>query len=288
MTKEKKAGRPIGRTVTIVVLIAAIIVCVYSAYNIVTIVSEDNSSDEVTQTMRSFVRAQDSPPAASQTAASQPAEPQTAAPGSVQLDAPGEPTRVIQATPAPLLDVDFAGLQEINPEIRAWIDIPDTDISYPVVQGDDNDYYLTHSYDGTRNRAGAIFLDSRVDSSFTGLNTIVYGHRMNNGSMFGRLYKLADTDYRSQHQYIHVYLPGQTQPVTYEIFATWESPASLDSAAYQTDFTEEAALSDWLAGLAGRSFVEGAPGEDPRILTLSTCVRGDGDTRFIVAARKVS
>ena len=273
------ARRSAARTVTIVVLIAAIIVCAYSAYNIYAILSEDASSDEVTQTMRSFVRT---------VAPEESAAPPTGETAAVQPEAPGVPASAAVAAQSPLLEIDFSGLQDINSEIIAWIDIPGTDISYPVVQTDNDDYYLTHSYDGTRNRAGAIFLDSRVETGFAGQNTVIYGHRMNNGSMFGTLHRLDDADYRKQHEYIHIYLPGQAEPVVYQIFATWDSSASLDSTAYQVDFADPEAAEAWLSDLAAKSFVEGAPQPGSEILTLSTCVRGDGSTRFIVAAQRLN
>ena len=267
------------RLVTLAVLIAAIAVCIYSAYNITVILAEDASSSEVTQAARSFTH----------TAA--PGEIPAAPAGAVVLEAPGEPVRETlspqepEAGPAYLV-VDFDGLAEINSDVRAWIDIPGTDVSYPVVQTADDEYYLSHSFDGRSNRAGSIFLDSRSDSSLTGRNTVIYGHRMNNGSMFGSLNRLSGAAYRREHEYIHLYIPGAALPLTYQIFATWESPSSLDSLAYQVDFPDADAYSEWLNDLESRSFLTDLTlSPDDQILTLSTCVRGDGDTRFIVAAR---
>lgn len=266
-----------GRTITIIVLVMSIVLCAYSAFNVFAILSEDASSDEVTTAMRSYAHtaAPEPEPAAVQTL--------------VRSDVPGEPVQAeVSAVPTTnLLSVDFDGLKALNDEICAWIDIPGTDISYPVAQTTDNDYYLSHSADGQINRAGAIFMDARTTGSFTGRNTIIYGHRMNNGTMFGRLHLLADSDYRSEHEYIHIYVPGREYPLEYQIIATWESPASLDSSAYQIDFADEATYSDWLSDLAGHSFPGTELRPDDQILTLSTCVRGDGDTRFIVAARLV-
>lgn len=274
MSNSKPRRRSPGRIILMVVLVLAISLCVYSAGNIIAILSEDAESSEVTQEMRGYARA------------AVPAPAESAQNPVVRMDAPDEPARTELPKASAWLDIDFAGLQELNDEICAWIDIPGTDISYPVVQTDDNDYYLTHSADGSRNRAGAIFLDSRTGSSFTGRNTIIYGHRMNNGSMFGSLHQLENAEYLSAHPVIHVYLPGRETPLTYGILTTWESPASLDSTAYQVDFADDAAYADWLTGLENRSG-ETLTAADT-ILTLSTCVRGDGDSRFIVAARLLS
>lgn len=87
----------------------------------------------------------------------------------------------------PYLQVDFAGLKAVNPDIIAWIQIPALDISYPVVLGNDKDYYLYHLFDGKKNINGSIFVDYHNQPDFVDSNTIVYGHNMKNGSLFGTL-----------------------------------------------------------------------------------------------------
>ena len=81
-------------------------------------------------------------------------------------------------------EVDFAALAAVNPDVTAWLYGPDTGISYPVVQGTDNDYYLDHLFDGTANGAGCLFVDASCRPDFSGRNTVIYGHRMKNGTMF--------------------------------------------------------------------------------------------------------
>ena len=81
------------------------------------------------------------------------------------------------------LQVDFAGLKKVNPDVIAWIQIPALDISYPVVQGKDNYYYLHHMFDGQENKNGSIFVDYHNQPDFSDSNTIVYGHNMKNGSV---------------------------------------------------------------------------------------------------------
>lgn len=76
----------------------------------------------------------------------------------------------------PLINVDFRELKNKNNDTVAWINVNNTNINYPVVQTDNNDYYLTHSFDKTNNEAGWVFLDYRNDSSFSDKNTIVYAH----------------------------------------------------------------------------------------------------------------
>lgn len=89
----------------------------------------------------------------------------------------------------------FQDLQKINPEIVGWITMDDTQINYPIVQAKDNDYYLFRNYKGEDMRAGSIFMDHRNDVKSQNRNTILYGHRMKDGSMFGSLKKMLDEDF---------------------------------------------------------------------------------------------
>lgn len=79
--------------------------------------------------------------------------------------------------------IDFEGLRKINPDIVAWIRIEAAGIDYPVVQGEDNDYYLHHTFGGEPNIAGSIFMDYR-NVDFIDEKVILYGHNMRDGSMF--------------------------------------------------------------------------------------------------------
>ena len=100
-----------------------------------------------------------------------------------------EPTPEPSAEPQtdPLASIDLAALQAVNADVLGWLSIPDTAISYPLVQGADNDYYLAHTWNRSSSAVGAIFMDARCASDRSGFNTVIYGHRMNNGSMFASL-----------------------------------------------------------------------------------------------------
>lgn len=107
--------------------------------------------------------------------------------------------------------VDFKALKKINPDIVAWIRIPDTSIDYPVVQGNDDSYYLTHTFKKTEHVAGAIFLDSDNNADFSDDKNIIYGHNMKDGSMFQGLHKYENEQYLKTHNKVYLYLPnGQT------------------------------------------------------------------------------
>ena len=85
------------------------------------------------------------------------------------------------------LQVDFNKLEEINPDVIAWIEIPGLEISYPVVQGRDNDYYLHHLITGENHKSGSIFMDFQNQEDLSDRNTIIYGHNMKD--ILNKIYK---------------------------------------------------------------------------------------------------
>jgi len=88
------------------------------------------------------------------------------------------------ATPTPASTVDFAALQAINPDIVGWLTIDGTNIDYPIARHSDNDYYLHHLFTGEWNSSGCLFMDCRNEPDFSDRHTIIYGHHMDNGTMF--------------------------------------------------------------------------------------------------------
>ena len=170
--------------------------------------------------------------------------------------------------------VDFQKLLSINEEVVAWISIPALELEYPVTQGEDNEYYLHYAYNKEPNFAGSIFLNFRNHADFQDQNTILYGHNMLNGSMFGSL-KHLDV---STHPKIIVYTPESV--LEYETVDNRIISVS-EKEYYQTSFQGE----DFLAVLQGLSpEISGADGE--RILTLSTC-NGNSAQRRIVRCRLI-
>lgn len=99
-------------------------------------------------------------------------------------------------SPPKQYSMDIRNLQETYPELKAWILAEGTGIDYPIMQAEDNEYYLNHLYDGTSNSNGSIFIDYRNTGMFTDDNTVIYGHHMKNGAMFHSL-----TEYKSQDFY---------------------------------------------------------------------------------------
>lgn len=162
-------------------------------------------------------------------------------------------------------------LQAINADYTGWLWIEDTSISYPVVRGQDNQKYLTHTFMGNYNPAGSIFMDFRNEGDFSSFHTILYGHNMRDGSMFGSLKEYLDESFLQAHPIIEVHMANQR--LQYRIFAVRQS--DVYDAAYQTHFENEAAL-------AAFAKEYGAPVGTSRMLTLSTCTNSADDTERLM------
>ena len=114
------------------------------------------------------------------------------------------------------IPIDFASLKETNPDIYAWIEIPDTNVNYPIVQSaDDDSYYLNHTIDGQEGYPGSIYTEKVNAKDFSDFNTVIYGHDMKDGSMFKDLHKFEDADFFEQHDKVTIYTENECK--TYQI-----------------------------------------------------------------------
>lgn len=182
-----------------------------------------------------------------------------------------------------LEELDLAALREINPDVAGWLYIPDGDISYPILQGPDNDYYLHHTWEKEWNGGGSIFLDWRSSRDFEDFNTLVYGHRMRNGTMFGPLHRYAEQDYWAEHP--SIYLVDEVCVRRYEIFAAWEPEVAspVYDPGLEGDEARRAMIAECLAGSALDTGVVPCP--EDKLLTLSTCTGQGHATRWVVQGR---
>lgn len=178
--------------------------------------------------------------------------------------------------------VDFENLKKINLDICGWIYIPVLDLSYPIVQGTDNNQYLHRTFEGTENFAGSIFVDAQVKNPFKDCHTIVYGHNMKNQTMFGKLKLLPQNDLYKQNPVFWIMTPNGDQK--YQIFNIGYTDATSDIYTIFSDSGEEfQAYVNNIMASAGTS-QEGVPAvnADSRIVTLSTCVAAEGTERLVV------
>ena len=165
--------------------------------------------------------------------------------------------------------VDFEALSGKNDDLVAWILIPAVDISYPVVQGDDNEYYLHRDINRDYLFAGSIFMDTYNTPSFYNYNTIIYGHNMRDGSMFARLKDFTDKQTYEKCRYFWVMTPDGDY--LYEICSV--HPASSGSETYTVRFENYEHYRKWQDEMLSLSVVAtGVRLEyQDRIVTLSTC-----------------
>ena len=176
--------------------------------------------------------------------------------------------------------VNFAALSRINPDIVGWLYCEGTAINYPVVQGKDDVFYLDHLFDGTQNANGCLFLDSRVDASFSSVHSIIYGHHMRSGAMFASLDGYKRQSYYDAHPSMLLLTPDATYEV--RLFAAYVAEPS--ESAWEVSFSSDEEVRSWIDAAIARSTFESdvkpAPGD--RLLTLSTCSYEFTDARFVV------
>lgn len=197
------------------------------------------------------------------------------------VETPEEPA-LIDAYAESLAEIDFAALREINDEIIGWISIPDTQINYPIVQAADNDYYLDHTWKGEYNGVGSIFMEQHCTPDFSDFNTIIYGHNMRNGSMFGELSHYSDPEFLKAHPY--VYIATETGVSRYDVFAAHE--VGVRTITYGLSIEDEALRQEYIDfALSGSEVDTGVqPTTADRMLVLSTCTGRGYSTRWVVQA----
>lgn len=179
--------------------------------------------------------------------------------------------------------IDLAALREVNENVVGWIRIPDSKIDYPLMQGEDNDYYLKHTWDRRSNSVGSIFLEYLNSPDLMDYNTIVYGHNMRDGSMFAGLHKYMNQTYWEAHPYVYIAIDEAVY--RYEIFSSYR--ADVESATYGLSFNQAKTRADFMRHSLESSVIQTqiVPEENDRILTLSTCSGAGYTNRWVVQAR---
>ncbi|WP_130837063.1 class B sortase [Lachnoclostridium sp. Marseille-P6806] len=180
--------------------------------------------------------------------------------------------------------IDYEEYRRINSRFLGVLYVPALKLRYPVVAAEDYDTYLTTTFEGTRNAAGAIFLDYTASQDLSDANTFVFGHNMRNGTMFGSLKRFVqEPELCASDPYCYFYTPDAV--LKYEIFSCYVTDYASDSYA---GFDGEEGYDAYLAKIRERSLYK--PEEEidfharPRLLTLSTCSGSRHVERFLVHA----
>lgn len=171
--------------------------------------------------------------------------------------------------------IDFAGLRSKNREICAWLWIPGCALDVPVAHGQDNAYYLTHDAFCRERIYGSIFAPCDTPEDFSERHTILYGHNMRDGTMFGGLKKYREASWEQEFPYLYLYLPGEAWQC--RIWSVEETDAKSD--VYRLGAWSDADWNAWVQERKENSIIFGSSEEKEvqKILTLSTCI-GDGSS----------
>lgn len=176
-------------------------------------------------------------------------------------------------------------LQRRNADAVGYIDIPSAEIAYPIVQGADNEEYLSQSFHGESSVAGSIFLDWENASDFTDRNTIIYGHHMKNGSMFHNLSAWLQLDAADEAPEIEVI--GQQGSARYRVYSVYRVPE--EEPYRQIRFASDDEFDRFIQ--MTRTYSEQDFGMDlteaQRIITLSTCMPNQEEFRIAVHAVRI-
>ena len=170
-----------------------------------------------------------------------------------------------------LISVNFDELLKLNNETKGWIQVNGTNINYPFVQTDNNDYYLTHSYNKSYNQAGWVFMDYRNNTENLDRNTILYAHGMNNKTMFGSLRNILSSSWYNNTDNHIIKLSTPTENTLWQVFSVYHIETTNDYI--QTEFRSDEEYQEFLDMLIGRSAVtfDTTVNANDKILTLSTC-----------------
>ncbi len=181
-------------------------------------------------------------------------------------------------------EVDFDSLLKVSENAAAWIYCPGTEINNVIAQAEDNEYYLHRLLDGTDAYAGTLFMDYRNKRDLSGWNTVIYGHNMKNGTMFAGLQDYQDQEFYEEHPVMYLYTPGKRYRL--ELIAGYRT--DVNDRIYSIPASEEdkTAILEYACGKS--AFVsEVKPGENDRLVTLSTCDYAYDDARYVVIGRLV-
>lgn len=187
-------------------------------------------------------------------------------------------------------------LEELHneyPDVVAWLEVPGTKMSYPIVQGKDNDYYLNHTYKKENSARGSIFLDKDVDFDRPSDNFLIYGHRNVNGAMFEELLKYEKEDFFKEHKTIN--FTTLKDDGEYEIIAAFRSRVyykhekNVFRYYYFVNAENEAAFNEYVRCAKRDSMYDTGVTANygDQLVTLSTCAYHTEDGRFAIVARKV-
>ena len=181
--------------------------------------------------------------------------------------------------------VDFATIGQRYPGLSAWIKLEGTTLDYPVMQGSNNEYYLTRLPDGTSHRHGSIFIDYRNSADFSDKNTLVYGHMSSSGDMFAALKNYRKQPFYDENPVIHIYTPFRDFELM--LFAGYLVDSGIESPPLV--FSDDDAFRAHITSLKSRSFFKSDVEVDDgdRLVSLCTCAYDFTNARLVIVGKLV-
>lgn len=183
-------------------------------------------------------------------------------------------------------------LQKENSDIKGWIEIEETAINYPVLQGTDNEFYVDHNYNKVKTKSGAIFIDMIYDWNTPSTNMLMYGHNMKNGTMFTSLMNYKSKEYFEKHPSIR--FTTTINDNTYEIISAFESKVYNDNENVFKYYNfinanNEEEFNNFITNIKKLSIYDTGKTAQygDELMTLSTCAYHTKNGRFVVVAKKL-
>lgn len=182
--------------------------------------------------------------------------------------------------------INFDELKEKNNDTVAWIKVPNTLINYPIVQREDNKFYLKNDFYKKQNIYGWIFADFRDEFPNLSQNTIIYGHNTSIGIMFGDLINLLDQKWYENEEHKYIYLSTTEKEYKFEIFSVYKINTTNDYI--KVDFNND--FNEYIQMISGRSFIDfKTKVENEKIITLSTCYNTQNSAvKLVVHAKMIN
>lgn len=187
--------------------------------------------------------------------------------------------------------IDFDALFERNPDICGWINIPNTNVDYPILQSaedEEEDFYLTHDPDKKKLFDGSIYIQKLNYKDFSDANTVIYGHNLANGGMFTQIRKYRNRQFFDEHPEITVYIPGHI--LTYQVYSSfiYDNRHILNSFNFILKEDYQNFLDQTLSPSSmTRQVRNDVPvTTDDRIITLSTCNNNPSQRYLVIGVLK--
>lgn len=186
---------------------------------------------------------------------------------------------------------EFAELYLMNQDLVGWIEIPGTNVNYPVVQTPDRkDYYLRRDFYGNSATHGCIYVRESCDVNLPSDNVTIYGHRMNDGTMFAALANYKSKIYFNQHRYI--YFDTLTERHTYEIVVVFRTTAT-QNEGFRYNLFENAETAEefdqYIKTCKSLAYFDSEVTAEfgDKLITLSTCEYSTANGRLVVVAKRI-